>query len=289
MSRRRKVHADGTPVPRRGHVPRPEPGEDELSALDALTDTLPEPLRAFRDLCLLGAGRRARIEAAIAHRTRSLTLLLHEIHDPHNQAAILRTSEALGVVEVHRVETETAPFRPSTRVTQAAHRWLEVHHHPNFEAAVSALRARGLTVLALALGEGARPLHEVDLLAPTAFVLGNEARGLPADAIARCDAMVQVPIYGLSQSFNVSVTAAIVLARAIEARRAAFGSPGDLSEDERMLLRLRYYRTAAGRAMPPSLARALARLESSLSARVEAGRDRRGPSAPAPSCHEDHS
>ncbi|MDF1563233.1 MAG: RNA methyltransferase [Deltaproteobacteria bacterium] len=269
MSRRKKLHADGTPVPRRTAVSRPKVPEEELEKLEALTDTLPEALQQFRALGIIGAERRYRIEEALRHRTRTLLPLLQGIHDPHNQAAVIRSSEALGIQEIHVVDSVKAPFRPSPRVTQSTHRWTEVHVHPEPEVAVERLRARGFSVLATALRDDALPLHEVDFKRPTAVLLGNESTGLSEELVDAADGAVMIPIYGLAQSYNVSVAAALTLAAAVEQRRRAWGSPGDLDEASKALLRLRYYRSAAGRRVPPSLAVRLDELESSLLAAVD--------------------
>ncbi len=261
MSRRKKVRADGTRVPRRSYVPRPDPPEGGLERLEAFTDTLPEALRAFRDLSLIGAERRFRFEEAISNRTRTLVPVLHGVHDPHHQAAVIRSAEALGVLEMHVIETAAAPFVPSERITQASDRWTETHFHEDPKAAFEALRARGFTILATALREDALPLHEVDFTRPTALLLGNESSGLPEEVVEAADGAVMIPIYGLAQSFNVSVAAALILAHAVDRRRAAWGSPGDLDEGQQASLRLRYYRKAAGRRIPPSLREALDALE----------------------------
>ncbi|MFW6369462.1 MAG: hypothetical protein ACOC0J_02650, partial [Myxococcota bacterium] len=103
MTRKRQFRADGTPGPRSRRSLRPAPSPAALQELEALTDSFPEPLRAFRDFHLLSPARRLVIEQALRQRTRSLCLVLYGIHDPHNQAAVIRTSEAMGLQEVHFV------------------------------------------------------------------------------------------------------------------------------------------------------------------------------------------
>lgn len=252
MSRRRKINADGSPVPRSRRTPRPPPSAEALEAFEAFTDTLPEPLRAFREFNLLSPTRRLVIEQVLETRTRSLCLVLYGLHDPHNQAAVIRTSEAMGFQEIHFITVPGAPFKPSERVTQSAHRWVDLVFHQDFEAAAASLRKRGKRILAAALVEGAMPLHEVDTVRPTALVLGREAKGLPQEVVAACDGAFSIPMYGLTTSLNVSAAAAIVAAHAVEVRRRAWGGPGDLLPEEKMALRRRFYSRAAGK-VPPSL------------------------------------
>lgn len=253
MPRRNHRRSDGSSAPRARRTPRPDPTPAELGELERLTDALPAPLRAFRDRGLLSAKRRFCLEQAIRNRTRSLVVVLHGVHDPHNQAAVMRTCEALGLQEIVVVAEASEAFRPSSRVTQNAFRWLDLSHRPDFSSAAAVLRGRGLRLLAADVA--GRPLAAVDFAPPTALVFGNESRGLPAAVVAGCDGSFSIPMYGLSQSLNVSVAAGVALHWAIEARRRAFGGSGDLDETERAELRRRFYLQAAGNKVPDELRR----------------------------------
>ena len=226
-------------------TPKPPPSQEELESLEELTDRLPRDLRAYRDRGLLNDVRRFRIEQAICNRTRSIITLLDGIHDPHNQAAIMRTSEALGLQEVHIVSSDEQPFRPSPRVTQNAHIWLDLVSHPSFEQAADNLHQRGYELWAAGLGDETRTLEEVPMDRPVAFVFGNESLGLSEQAQSSSDGTFEIPLSGFSQSLNVSVAAALTLWWAVGARRSKSGSIGDLSEQEQMKLRRQFYRQAA--------------------------------------------
>ncbi len=258
--RRHKLRSDGTRAHRGRRTPRPAPTATELAELERLTDALPAALRAFRDRDLLRPARRFRLEQALARRTRTLTVVLHGVHDPHNQAAVMRTCEALGVQEVHVVETDQPPLRPSPRVSQNAHRWLDLVHHPDLAAACRELGGRGFRLAAAGFGRRAVPLVELPATRPLALVLGNESRGLTAAEQGACDLTFSIPLHGLSQSLNVSVAAGVALGWLIEARRRTWGGPGDLSDEERMALRARFYAVAAGAKLPPDLATEVERL-----------------------------
>ena len=117
MGRRNRPRSDGSDAPRARRTPKPDPTPVELAELERLTDALPTPLRAFRDRGFLSTKRRFYLEQAIANRTRSLVVVLHGVHDPHNQAAVMRTCEALGIQEVVVVVEAGEPWRPSGRVT----------------------------------------------------------------------------------------------------------------------------------------------------------------------------
>ncbi len=127
---------------------------------------------------------------------------------------------------------------------------LDVVPHPNFQTAADAFRRRGFRILAAALEEQAEALYEIDFALPVAVVFGSEPTGLPESILDLCDGSFRIPMYGFSQSFNISVAAAITLSWAVESRRRAWGKPGDLEPEELMALRRRFYDTAA-RGRPP--------------------------------------
>ncbi len=242
---KRRLRADGTPSPRGGRTPKPPPTEEQLAELERLTDGLPDELRAYRDRGLLNPVRRFRLEEAIRHRTRTLVPVLHGVHDPHNQAAVMRSCEALGLQEFHFIQSVSGrSLHASPRVTQNAHRWIDVVEHADFDAAQSTLRDRELVLVAAAFTDAALPLQAMDFTRPMALLFGNESKGLPREIIEACDGTFVIPLYGLSQSLTMSVAAAVTLTWAVETRRRAWGEPGDLTPEERMELRQRFYETA---------------------------------------------
>jgi tRNA (guanosine-2'-O-)-methyltransferase len=116
--------------------------------------------------------------------------------------------------------------------------------HSKFVEVERQVRDRGMALFAAAFSEDAVPLQEMDFTRPLAVLFGNESQGLPEEIIDACDGTFVIPLYGLSQSLNVSVAAAVTLSWAVEARRRAWGDPGDLDPDEKMELRRRFYETA---------------------------------------------
>jgi len=103
------------------------------------------------------------------------------------------------------------------------------------------LKDRGFTVYATHLGEGSKDLSALSFAGPVALVFGNEHRGVSKAVLALADAAYALPMRGFSQSFNVSVAAAISLARAVDRRLVERGRHGDLSPGEAEALRARFY------------------------------------------------
>lgn len=171
------------------------------------------------------ARRRVRVERVLGRRQPDLTVVLENVHDPHNVSAVLRSCDAVGVLRVHLVYTvEEPPAGAFARTTSAsAAKWIECVRHESVPACYAALRGEGLAVLATALTDESRDLYDydVDLDSPTALVFGNEMRGVSDEALDLADGAIVIPMMGMVQSLNISVACAVTLYEALRQRRAA--------------------------------------------------------------------
>ncbi len=188
---------------------------------------------------MLTPERIARIEEVLAMRLASVVPVVEDTYDPRNAAATIRTTEAIGLHELHVIEPHER-FSASGGVTKGSHKWIELHRWPRVEDATRALRARGFRVYATLPGAPAT-IEDVDVSQPIAIAFGNEHAGLTDNAIAACDGALGVPMYGFTESFNLSVTVALAMSRIAARRRAAIGAVGDLDETKRRELRARWY------------------------------------------------
>jgi tRNA (guanosine-2'-O-)-methyltransferase len=197
-----------------------------------------------RDVCaaiapLLGETRTAKLDAVAAGRLAGVAAVLEDIRDPHNAGAVLRSCEAMGVLGVHLISVRQR-FRTSMRVTQGSEKWLELSRHASAKACADALHAAGYALYAAVPG-GALTVGEIDPLQKSALIFGNEHLGLSPELRALSDGEFRIPMFGFSQSLNVSVSAAISLSALCAARRRAIGRDGDLEVDQLNALRARYY------------------------------------------------
>lgn len=186
------------------------------------------------------AERQARIEAVLDARVASLQIAIEDPRDPHNVAAIVRTSEALGAGAVHAIGVRTHAVR-SRRVTRGAFYWSEIRQHAGWAEFVAAVGPVRLAAACIAPRGDAVPLDAVPVDRPLCLVFGNEQSGLTADACAACDLRFWIPMFGMSESLNVSVSAAIAVHALLARRRAILGAPGDMEPAHRALLRARWY------------------------------------------------
>lgn len=184
--------------------------------------------------------RAERIEHVLRRRQPDLTVILEDVHDRHNVSAVLRSCDAVGILDVHALYVaELPPKKRYARTTSgSATKWLRMHRHRSVEDCFDVVRASGKQVLVAALTEDAVDLHEVDFTKPTAVLFGNELRGASEEAIARADGALYIPMMGMVESLNISVACAVTLYEAQRQLAAAgrYDTP-QLSEEEMAELR----------------------------------------------------
>ncbi len=183
-------------------------------------------VEALEPLCT--DARKARLAEVFGRRLQSVTLLMDAPHDPHNGAAIVRSADAFGLSAIHVVERHES-FLAQRHITMGSERWVQIHTHPNVQAAVGTLRASGFRLVA-AVAEGQHSPQDLRNIPKVALVLGNEKDGILQDLRSACDETVRIPMRGFVESLNVSVASAILLQNATE------GRPGDLSSEQQRFL-----------------------------------------------------
>lgn len=153
--------------------------------------------------------RIARLEEVASHRSLKLTAVLENIYDRGNVSAVMRSFEAFGFLRMDLVDLPGAKFKAANRVTRGAEKWLDIHSHSSPVEAVSELKAKGYQLWATDLNTK-YSIADIDWSKPTAIVLGNEKDGVSPEMLKLVDGSFKVPMLGFSQSFNISVAAALI-------------------------------------------------------------------------------
>jgi tRNA (guanosine-2'-O-)-methyltransferase len=143
---------------------------------------------------LLMEERRTRIDAAVAARLGGLRVVIENLHDPHNGAAVLRSAEAFGIQRVDVIEA-VEPFRFSPTVTQGCEKWLDVVRHKTSTRASRRCGATGFVIYAAVPGAEAS-VEDLDFARPAAVMVGNEHDGLTGAAIDAADGRSASPWRG---------------------------------------------------------------------------------------------
>lgn len=159
-----------------------------------------------------------RIRATASRRLPDLTVVLENVHDPHNVSAVFRTCDAVGVLQAELLYTIEKFPRIGRKSSSSANKWVKHRRHTSVQECYARLRSDGFTIYATRLDPGAHLLYDLDLTGKTAFVLGNEHRGVSDEAAAEADALVVIPMRGMIESLNVSVAAGVCLYEALRQR-----------------------------------------------------------------------
>jgi tRNA (guanosine-2'-O-)-methyltransferase len=153
-------------------------------------------------------------EEIIQSRTRHLTVILEDIYQPHNASAVLRTCDCFGIQDVHIIENKNK-YEVNPDVALGSSKWLCLNKYNGEEnntlTAFKKLRSKGYKIVATTPHTNDCMLEELDITQKTALVFGTEMQGLSPLAIENADAWVRIPMYGFTESFNISVSAAIIL------------------------------------------------------------------------------
>jgi tRNA (guanosine-2'-O-)-methyltransferase len=181
--------------------------------------------------------RTEKINQVISSRQPSLRIVLENIHDPHNVSAIFRTCDAAGIPKVSLVYN-LEPFpKIGKKSSASAFKWVEKEKHKSLEECYKKLHFDGFKIYASFISKDSKNLFELDFTGKVAIIFGNEHRGLSEEAIELADENFYIPMHGMVQSLNVSVSAAIAIYEALRQRsnKGMYDKP-EISDEERKRL-----------------------------------------------------
>ena len=207
----------------------------------------PSERRVFEHLAQFVTDHKKQgIERVLGNRTRYISVVLEDIFQSQNASAVIRTCECMGLQDVHIVENITK-YSINPRVLKGANKWMNIRKHASKNdnhtlACVSQLNASGYRIFALDPDADGQSIFDIDIASsPIALIFGNELRGLSSTALDVCDAKVKIPMYGFTESLNISVSVAICL-NTLVTRLHDGGINMGLSDDEKDMIRLIWYR-----------------------------------------------
>lgn len=151
----------------------------------------------------------------LLNRTKYLTVVLENIYQPLNASAVLRSADCFGVQDVHVIENYNE-FSPDREIAMGSSNWLTINRYNEKEnntlECISKLKKQGYRIIATVPGKGVQSLDSLDVnKGKIALLFGTEMEGLTPEAQEMADELVTIPMYGFTESFNLSVSAAICL------------------------------------------------------------------------------
>jgi len=158
--------------------------------------------------------RRGRLHDVLQERTNHLQLVLEDVYQTHNFSAVLRSADIFGIQTTNFIENRNK-YKISEDVSMGSTQWLTLNrfqHHPNNTVAcLTDLKDKGYKIVATSLHKNSVSLDEIDISNPFALVFGTELTGITKDVEDMADEFVQLPMYSFTESFNISVCAALCM------------------------------------------------------------------------------
>jgi tRNA (guanosine-2'-O-)-methyltransferase len=155
-----------------------------------------------------------RIQSIVKQRTRHFTIVVENLFQSHNMSAILRTAECLGIQDVHIIERDFE-YEISKQVSLGSQKWLSIYRYNNLKnnivSCLQSLKDKGYKVVATMPHKNNHLLDNIAINEKTAFLFGTELNGLTQEAIDLADEFVKIPMYGFTESYNVSVSVALTM------------------------------------------------------------------------------
>lgn len=192
-----------------------------------------------RSADLFSENKRSLFDRLAPLRTRHISVVLEDIYQSHNAAAVLRSCDCFGVQDVHVVEANN-PFNPAGDVAVGSAKWVDYYRYTSIQEVYKNLHAKGYRIVATLPHENDTMIGDLDISQPTALVFGTELTGLTQEAIDGADAYVKIPMYGFTESFNISVCAALSLFSLTERMRRDDSLQWRLNDDELLDLKLHW-------------------------------------------------
>jgi tRNA (guanosine-2'-O-)-methyltransferase len=196
-------------------------------------------LAAFYDL--IPENKRTMFDRIAADRTRHLTVVLENVYQEHNASAVMRSCESLGLQELHVIENGNE-YKAQRDIARGAGKWIELYNYSDDQPVVNSLshlKERGFRIAVLTPEADAHTIFTVPLDQPLALVFGTEWKGVSDEARQMADYKVSIPMYGFTESFNVSVSVALTL-QALRHRLEQSSTIWKLSQEEQMAIKLKW-------------------------------------------------
>lgn len=189
-------------------------------------------------------NRKNRIQQTIDSRINHIHVAIESPADIYNAFAVVRTCEALGIANVHFIDAKNRGGN-GKRTMLGTQRWVHLKRHPSFSG--FSQEAHSYTLIGSS-PRGSHTLEDIPLNKPLCLLLGNEKRGLSDEALSSCEYVYKIPMFGMVESYNLSVSAAISLYQLADRYRAKIPSLGDLSSMQKKHELAEYYLRCYGKA-----------------------------------------
>jgi tRNA (guanosine-2'-O-)-methyltransferase len=162
-----------------------------------------------------------KIKDILNKRQPDLTVVLDNVHKPHNLAAIIRSCDAVGISDIHGISSNEQKVGVNLKSASGSNHWVNLHIHHSIPNVISELKQSGFSIYAANDSAKAIDYRKVDYTKPSVIVLGAELDGISPETLDSVDDEIKIPMQGMVESLNVSVANAVILFEAQRQRLQA--------------------------------------------------------------------
>lgn len=162
----------------------------------------------------LSDNKRSLFHEIVENRTRYATVVLEDLYQPHNASAVMRTCDCFGIQDIHVIENRNA-WTSSNDVERGSSKWININRYNkpdqnNTNQCVQTLKEKGYKLVATT-PHTEMTIEDLPLDKPVALIFGTEMQGVSKEVLENSDYRIKIPMYGFTESFNISVAAAICM------------------------------------------------------------------------------
>ena len=158
--------------------------------------------------------RKETFERVLSKRTRHFTVVTEDVYQLHNTSAVMRSCDVFGIQDLSIVEQANAKSIDK-EIAMGAQKWVNLHRYNTVDTCIDDLKNQGYQIVATSPHNQSVALHNFDVTKKSAFFFGTERDGLSKTVLDTADVSLKIPMYGFTESLNISVSAAIVLQHVI--------------------------------------------------------------------------
>lgn len=178
----------------------------------------------------------------IENRTRHITVVMEDLFQPHNASAVMRSCDCFGIQDMHIIENKNK-YAVNKEISLGSDQWVDVYNYKtkedNTTDCLQQLKDKGYKIIATTPHKQDCLIQDLNIDSKTALIFGTEKDGLSQTAFAMADGFVKIPMYGFTESFNISVSAGITLYTIAEKLRAS-SIAWQLNDNEKMDILLKW-------------------------------------------------
>lgn len=155
-------------------------------------------------------NRKLSFENVLKNRTKHFCIAVEDVYQLHNTSAVMRSCEVFGIQDLHVIEQKFTKTIDK-EIAMGAEKWVDIHRHTSTPNCLESLKQKGYQIVATTPHANAHLLEDFDISKPSAIFFGTEKVGLSQEIMDNADAFIKIPMYGFTESLNISVSAAIVI------------------------------------------------------------------------------